>query len=106
MVANEWSDVAFECHFTPISPDTMTDASARHAVTVKLHRVGGSLRVTLPADILRRLHLRADDVLIVVETDLGVLLTPYDDRIDRAVEQWDRLSRERRGELRRAARES
>lgn len=84
----------------------MTPPMAPLGHVVRLCRVGGSLRVTLPADVVRRLHLRADDTLFVIETDLGILLTPHDDRVDRAVEQWDRVVRERRGELRRVVRES
>jgi putative addiction module antidote len=45
---------------------------------VKLRRAGGSIAATLPKDMAGRLKLEAGDTVIAVETDAGILLTPYD----------------------------
>jgi putative addiction module antidote len=45
---------------------------------VNLRKAGGSVAATLPKDMADRLHLRAGDRVLAIETDKGILLTPYD----------------------------
>jgi len=45
---------------------------------VTLRQAGGSIAATLPKDMADRLHLAAGDTVLAVETDEGILLTPYD----------------------------
>ncbi len=45
---------------------------------LKLRQAGGSIAATLPKDMADRLHLSAGDVIFAIETDGGILLTPYD----------------------------
>jgi putative addiction module antidote len=45
---------------------------------VTLRQVGGSIGATLPKDMADRLHLAAGDRMLAVETEEGILLTPYD----------------------------
>lgn len=45
---------------------------------IKLRRIGGSVGTTLPKDMADRLHVEPGDTLLVVETDEGILLTPYE----------------------------
>jgi putative addiction module antidote len=45
---------------------------------VKLRKMGGSVGATLPRDIVDRLHLADGDTLFIVETEQGILLSPYD----------------------------
>ncbi len=45
---------------------------------VNLRKAGGSVAATLPKDMADRLHLRAGDRILAIETDKGILLTPYD----------------------------
>ena len=45
---------------------------------LKLRQAGGSIAATLPKDMAERLHLAAGDTVLAVETDRGILLTPYD----------------------------
>ena len=51
----------------------------------KIRRAGGSLAATLPKEMVDRLHLEAGDPVYVVETDRGLLLTPYDPRFEDAL---------------------
>jgi putative addiction module antidote len=45
---------------------------------VTLRQVGGSIGATLPKDMAERLHLEVGDRVLAVETDQGILLTPFD----------------------------
>jgi len=47
---------------------------------LKLRQAGGSVSATLPKDMADRLHLAAGDHVLAVETNDGILLTPYDPR--------------------------
>jgi putative addiction module antidote len=52
---------------------------------LKLRRAGGSISATLPKDMAERLHLAAGDTVLAVETERGILLTPYDPDIEEAL---------------------
>jgi putative addiction module antidote len=52
---------------------------------LKLRRVGGSISATLPKDMAERLHLAAGDTVLAIETERGILLTPYDPTIEEAL---------------------
>ena len=52
---------------------------------VKLRKAGGSISATLPRDMAERLHLSAGDSVLAVETDRGILLTPYDPTMEEAL---------------------
>ncbi len=45
---------------------------------ITLRRVGGSVGTTLPKDMVDRLKVEAGDTVLAVETEHGILLTPYD----------------------------
>lgn len=47
-----------------------------------LRQVGGSIGATIPKDMAERLHLEAGDRVLAVETDQGILLTPYDPHVE------------------------
>lgn len=57
-----------------------------HQVTVERGTEG--LSITLPAEIVQTLKLREGDPLHVVETDSGVLLTPFDPEFQAAMEVY------------------
>lgn len=52
---------------------------------LKLRKAGGSISATLPKDMADRLHLAAGDTVLAVETDRGILLTPYDPETEEAL---------------------
>jgi len=52
---------------------------------LKLRQAGGSISATLPKDMADRLHLSAGDTILAIETDRGILLTPYDPLTEEAL---------------------
>lgn len=55
--------------------------------TLRLRRAGNSVSATLPKDMVDRLQLAPEDHVLAVETDKGILLTPYSLAPDRAAER-------------------
>ena len=68
--------------------------------TTKLKQLGGSVAVVLPKAILDRFHLAAGDEVHVIETDDGLLLTPFDPDFDDAMAAHERGERKFRNALR------
>lgn len=78
----------------------MEDALSRE---VKLRRAGGSIAATLPKDMADRLKLAAGDTVIAIETERGILLTPYDPETEEALALAAEVGREYRHALRELA---
>jgi putative addiction module antidote len=70
---------------------------------VKLRQVGGSVGATLPKDMADRLHLGVGDRVLAVETAQGILLSPYDPLVERALAVAGRTAKKYRNALRRLA---
>lgn len=70
---------------------------------VKLRKAGGSIAATLPKDMADRLNLAAGDTVIAVETDRGILLTPYDPETEEALSIAAEVGRTYRNALRELA---
>ncbi len=70
---------------------------------VKLRRAGGSIAATLPKDMADRLKLQAGDTVIAIETDHGILLTPYDPETEEALAIAGDIARRYRNALRELA---
>ena len=70
---------------------------------VKLRQAGGSVSATLPKEMVERLHLASGDRVLAVETEKGILLTPYDPNIERALEIAARAAGKYRNALRELA---
>ncbi len=68
-----------------------------------LRRAGGSIGATLPKDMADRLHLAPGDRVLAVESDNGILLTPYDPNVERALIIARRASKKYRNALRELA---
>lgn len=49
---------------------------------ITLRQVGGSIGATLPKDMVDRLHLAVGDRVLAVETERGILLSPYDPDVE------------------------
>jgi antitoxin MazE len=70
---------------------------------VTLRQAGGSVSATLPKDMADRLHLEAGDRVLAVETEQGILLTPYDPATERALAVAARAAKKYRSALRELA---
>jgi putative addiction module antidote len=68
-----------------------------------LRQVGGSIGATLPKDMADRLRLAAGDRVLAVETERGILLTPYDPVTERALDVAARAAKKYRPALRKLA---
>ncbi len=70
---------------------------------VTLRQMGGSVGATLPKDMADRLHVEPGDEVFIIETDRGILLTPYDPDFDNAMAAYHRGARKYRHALRKLA---
>lgn len=70
---------------------------------LKLRQAGGSVSATLPKDMADRLHLAPGDRVLAVETDNGILLTPYDPQVEQGLEIAARAAKRYRNALRELA---
>ncbi len=66
---------------------------------ITLRQVGGSIGATIPKDMADRLHLEAGDRLLAVETETGILLTPYDPAVEEGLVHAARAARKYRNAL-------
>ena len=71
--------------------------------TVKLRRVGGSLGVILPKEVLGSLNLKEGDEMFVQGTPEGVKLVPYDPIFAEVRESTQDYMRRHRNALRELA---
>jgi putative addiction module antidote len=70
---------------------------------IKVRQVGGSVGATIPKEMAERLHVEAGDTLFAVETEDGILLTPYEPPTREALDIADRASKRYRNALREIA---
>ena len=73
------------------------------AKTQTLKRIGGSVGTILPKSMLERFHLGAGDRVFVVETEEGLLITPFDPDFAEALEAYERGAKKYRNALRELA---
>ncbi|CAN5737787.1 AbrB/MazE/SpoVT family DNA-binding domain-containing protein [soil metagenome] len=71
---------------------------------ITLRQVGGSIGATLPKDMADRLHVQAGDEVFIVETDQGILITPFDPAFDQAMAAYKRTAAKYRNALRELSR--
>jgi putative addiction module antidote len=67
---------------------------------VKLRQVGGSVGATLPKDMAERLNLAVGDTVLAVETDQGILLSPYNATTEKALALATKAAKRYRNALR------
>ena len=70
---------------------------------VTARKMGGSIGATLPKESVERFHIKPGDVLNVIETAEGILITPLDPDFEKALEVYDRGARKYRNALRELA---
>ncbi len=70
---------------------------------MKIRKVGSSLGVILPKELLAELNLSEGDVLFATRTNSGLAITPYDAEVERQLEIADRVMRQDRDILRKLA---
>ena len=68
-----------------------------------MRRAGGSVTATLPKDMADRIGVAPGDKLYAIETDRGILLSPYDPDFDDAVAAFSEIRRQYRNTLRKLA---
>ena len=66
--------------------------------------IGGSVGATLPMDMADRLNLAVGDRVLAVETEDGILVSPYDPTVEKALALAARTARKYRNALRQLAR--
>ncbi len=64
-----------------------------------VRRVGNSLGITLPKTIIENYHLNEGDELHLVETEEGVILTPFDPKFSEWANAYDRTNMRYRNTL-------
>jgi putative addiction module antidote len=67
---------------------------------LKLRRVGGSIGATLPKAMADRFQMEVGDRILALETERGILLTPYDPKIEKALAIAAKVSKKYRNALR------
>jgi len=73
-------------------------------VQLKIVKIGNSLGVRLPREVLSRMHLGDGDKLILTEApEGGYLLSPYDPEFERQLEIAEQGMRDYRNTLRELA---
>jgi putative addiction module antidote len=70
---------------------------------LKLTRIGNSVGVVLPKDILSRLRVEAGDALYLSEEPGGYRLSVYDEGVEQQMEVAEKIMRENRDVLRQLA---
>ncbi len=71
--------------------------------TVTLRQVGGSVGTTLPKEMVDRLDLAPGDKVLAVETEDGILLTPYTSHLEDELAATRRAAKRYRVALRELA---
>jgi putative addiction module antidote len=71
--------------------------------TLKIRRIGNSLGVTLPKEILQKLNVGEGDSLFITETADGIQITPYDPDFEAAMQAFGETRKNYRNALRELA---
>ena len=67
--------------------------------TITLKKIGGSVGVILPKEMLDRQHFQADDQIFVIDTPQGLLLTAVDPATTEALAAYAVLAKENRAAM-------
>ncbi len=69
------------------------------AKKVTLRQMGGSIGATIPRELSERYHLNPGDEVFVMETERGILLTPYDPEFEKAMDAYKKGAKKYRNAL-------
>jgi putative addiction module antidote len=72
----------------------------RHMTQLKVRKIGNSLGVVLPKEVLDQLRVKEGDLLDVVPAPGGVTLSVSDEEVDRLMQMAERIMEENREVLR------
>lgn len=70
---------------------------------ITLRKTGGSVSATIPGEMARRFHLAPGDRIQAIETDQGILLTPFDPSVQEALALASEAARQYQPALRELA---
>lgn len=70
---------------------------------IRLQKVGGSASATLPKSMLEHHQLEAGDRVFAVDTEAGILITPFDPDFAEVMMISDRITKKYRNALRELA---
>lgn len=71
--------------------------------TVKIHKIGDSLGITLPEEVLQQLNVGEGDNVFLTETEDGVQITVDDPELERAMKIYKQGSEKYKNALRELA---
>ncbi len=60
-------------------------------VALKIRKVGNSLSTIWPKELLARLKVKDGDQLYAVETQHGVMVTPYDPQFEKTMQNAEKV---------------
>lgn len=69
------------------------------AKRVTLRQMGGSIGATIPRELSDRYNLNPGDEVFVMETERGILLTPYDPEFEKAMNAYKKGAKKYRNAL-------
>ncbi|MGA7304568.1 MAG: AbrB/MazE/SpoVT family DNA-binding domain-containing protein [Rhodothermales bacterium] len=70
---------------------------------VAIRRIGNATGMTIPKKLLQRHSLAAGDKVFIVETELGLLITPFDPDFAQAMELYEEGNRTYRNAMQKLA---
>ncbi|MES1199791.1 MAG: AbrB/MazE/SpoVT family DNA-binding domain-containing protein [Pseudomonadota bacterium] len=79
------------------------DKATAHGRTLKVRRIGNSLGLVLPKDVLAKLRVGEGDQLSVAETADGIALQPFDGALQTQIDAARRAMKRYRNALRELA---
>ncbi|HAA32114.1 MAG TPA: AbrB/MazE/SpoVT family DNA-binding domain-containing protein [Cyanobacteria bacterium UBA8553] len=71
--------------------------------TIKIHKIGDSLGITLPQEVLQQLDVGEGDNVFVTKTADGVQITAGEPKFERAMKAYRKVSQKYKNALRELA---
>lgn len=60
---------------------------------IRLRKIGGSVGVTFPKEVADSFHVQPGDMLNIVRTGRGILLTPYDPVFEEGMRAYEQVNK-------------